>query len=64
MTGSRTPRTLGSSIAATTVITRSDIERSGARELVSVLNLLGTALVEQQGGPGTAAVDAVSLWRS
>jgi vitamin B12 transporter len=56
VTGSRTPRTLGSSIAATTVVTRADIERSGARELVSVLNLLGTALVEQQGGSGTAAV--------
>jgi len=56
VTGSRTPRTLGSSIAATSIVTRSDIERSGARDAVSVLNLLGTALVEQQGGTGTAAV--------
>lgn len=56
VTGSGLPRTLGSEIAATSVLTRGDIERSGARDAVSVLNLLGTALVEQQGGPGTAAV--------
>src|SRR5207237_145707 len=31
------------------------IERAGARDAVQVLNLLGTALVEQQGGPGTLA---------
>ena len=55
VTGSGMPRTLGSEIAATSVLTRSDIERSGARDLVSVLNMLGTALVEQQGGPGTLA---------
>lgn len=55
VTGSGTPRTLGSEIAATSVLTRGDIERSGARDAVSVLNLLGTALVEQQGGPGTLA---------
>ncbi len=56
VTGSGMPRTLGSEIAATSVLTRGDIERSGARDAVSVLNMLGTALVEQQGGPGTAAV--------
>ncbi|HJV95529.1 MAG TPA: TonB-dependent receptor plug domain-containing protein, partial [Albitalea sp.] len=56
VTGSGLPRTLGSEIAATSVLTRGDIERSGARDAVSVLNLLGTALVEQQGGPGTGAV--------
>jgi vitamin B12 transporter len=56
VTASRTPRTLGSSIAATSVLTRGDIERSGARDAVAVLSLLGSALVEQQGGPGTAAV--------
>ena len=55
VTGSGMPRTLGSEIAATSVLTRGDIERSGARDMVQVLNLLGTALVEQQGGPGTAA---------
>ena len=56
ITGSLLPRSLGSEIAATSVLTREDLERTGARDLVSALNLLGTALVEQQGGPGTAAV--------
>ena len=55
VTGSVTPRTLGSEIAATSVLTRGDIERSGARDMVQVLNLLGTALVDQQGGSGTLA---------
>jgi len=55
VTGSGTPRTLGSEIAATSVLTRGDIERSGARDAVAVLNLLGTVHVEQQGGPGTLA---------
>lgn len=59
VTGNITPRTLGSEIAATSVLTRSDIERSGARDLVQVLNLLGTALVEQQGGSG--ALSAVRI---
>ena len=56
ITGTLLPRSLGSEIAATSVLTREDLERTGARDLVSALNLLGTALVEQQGGPGTAAV--------
>jgi vitamin B12 transporter len=56
ITGTLLPRTLGSEIAATSVLTRADIERNGARDLVTVLGLLGTAQVEQQGGPGTAAV--------
>jgi vitamin B12 transporter len=56
ITGTLLPRTLGSEIAATSVLTREDLERTGARDLVSALNLLGTALVEQQGGPGTSAV--------
>ena len=56
ITGSLLPRTLGSEIAATSVLTRADIERSGARDLIAALRLLGTALVEQQGGSGTAAV--------
>lgn len=56
ITGTLLPRTQGSELAATSVLTRSDIERSGARDLIAALNLLGTALVEQQGGPGTAAV--------
>lgn len=55
VTGSGTPRTLGSEIAATSVLTRGDIERSGARDAVTLLGMLGTALVEQQGGPGTLA---------
>lgn len=55
VTGSGMPRSLGSESAATSVLTRGDIERSGARDAVQVLNLLGTALVEQQGGPGTLA---------
>ncbi|HEY0858637.1 MAG TPA: TonB-dependent receptor [Albitalea sp.] len=55
VTGSGMPRTLGSEIAATSVLTRGDIERSAARDAVQVLNLLGTALVEQQGGAGTLA---------
>lgn len=55
VTASGMPRTLGSEIAATSVVTRGDIERSGARDAVQVLNLLGTALVEQQGGAGTLA---------
>lgn len=55
VTGSGMPRTLGSEIAATSVLTRGDIERAGARDMVQVLNLLGTALVEQQGGAGTLA---------
>ena len=56
ITGSLLPRTLGSEIAATSVLTRADIERDGARDLIAALKLLGTAQVEQQGGPGTAAV--------
>ena len=56
ITGTLLPRAVGSEIAATSVLTRVDIERSGARDLIAALNLLGTALVEQQGGPGTAAV--------
>ena len=55
VTASGTLRTLGSEIAATSVLTRGDIERSGARDAVEVLNMLGTALVEQQGGAGTLA---------
>jgi len=55
VTGSGTPRTLGSEIAATSVLTRGDIERAGARDAVQVLQLLGTVQVEQQGGPGTLA---------
>jgi vitamin B12 transporter len=55
VTGSRMARTLGSEIAATSVLTRGDIERSGARDAVSILSMLGTVLVEQQGGPGTLA---------
>ena len=56
ITGSLLPRTLGSEIAATSVLTRADIERSGARDLIAALKLLGTVLVEQQGASGTAAV--------
>jgi vitamin B12 transporter len=55
VTGSGRPRTLGSEIAATSVLTRGDIERAGARDAVQVLQLLGTVQVEQQGGPGTLA---------
>jgi vitamin B12 transporter len=55
VTGTGTPRTLGSEIAATSVLTRADIERAGARDAVQVLQMLGTALVEQQGGAGTLA---------
>jgi vitamin B12 transporter len=55
ITGTLLPRTLGSEIAATSVLTRGDLERAGVRDLVAALDLLGTALVEQQGGPGTAA---------
>jgi vitamin B12 transporter len=55
VTGSVLPRTQGSEFAATSVLTRGDLERTGVRDLVSALDLLGTALVEQQGGPGTAA---------
>lgn len=55
VTGTGTPRTLGSEVAATSVLTRGDIERAGARDAVSVLNLLGTTQVEQQGGTGTLA---------
>lgn len=55
VTGTVVPRTLGSEVAATSVLTREDLARSGVRDLVSALGLVGTALVEQQGGPGTAA---------
>ncbi|HEX6361545.1 MAG TPA: TonB-dependent receptor [Albitalea sp.] len=55
VTASGTPRTLGSEIASTSVVTRADIERAGARDAVSVLRLLGTVQVEQLGGPGTLA---------
>jgi vitamin B12 transporter len=55
VTGAVLPRTLGSEFAATSVITRDALERTGVRDLVSALDMLGTALVEQQGGPGTAA---------
>lgn len=59
VTGTGMPRTLGSEIAATSVLTRSDIERAGARDAVQVLQLLGTVLVEQQGGAGTLAAARV-----
>jgi vitamin B12 transporter len=55
VTGSLVPRTLGSEIAATSVLTRADLERAGATDLVAALNLLGSALVEQQGGTGAQA---------
>jgi len=56
VTGTVVPRTLGSEVAASSVITREELQRAGVRDLVSALALAGTALVEQQGGPGTAAV--------
>ena len=56
VTASGEPSTLGSEIAATSVLTRADIERSGVRDVVSALQLLGSVQVEQLGGPGTAAV--------
>ena len=55
VTGTVLPRTLGSEFAATSVLTRDDLQRTGVRDVVAALELLGTALVEQQGGPGTAA---------
>jgi vitamin B12 transporter len=55
VTGNLVPRTLGSEFAATSVLTRQEIERAGVRDFVGALEMLGTALVEQQGGPGTAA---------
>lgn len=55
VTGAITPRTLGSEFAATSVITRQDLERSGVRDVVSALSQLGTVQVDQQGGPGTLA---------
>ena len=56
VTASAAPITLGQEVAATSVLTRRDLERAGVRDAVSALALLGTASVEQQGGPGTAAV--------
>lgn len=56
VTASGEPETLGSEVAATSVLTRADIERAGVRDVVSALQLLGAAQVEQLGGPGTAAV--------
>ena len=56
VTASVVPLTLGQEVAATSVLTRRDLERAGVRDAVSALELLGTASVEQQGGPGTAAV--------
>jgi vitamin B12 transporter len=56
VTASAVPITLGQEVAATSVLTRRDLERAGVRDAVSALELLGTASVEQQGGPGTAAV--------
>lgn len=53
ITGTRTPRTLGGSIASTSVVTRQQIERSGVRDLVSALELMGTVSIEQTGGPGS-----------
>ncbi|MGA0611832.1 TonB-dependent receptor plug domain-containing protein [Caldimonas sp. KR1-144] len=55
VTGTVVPRTLGSEFAATSVITREDLERSGVRDVVAALSQLGTAQVDQQGGPGTLA---------
>jgi vitamin B12 transporter len=55
VTGTVQPRTLGSEFAATSVLTRDELQRTGVRDVVAALELLGTALVEQQGGPGTAA---------
>lgn len=56
VTASSSPITLGQEVAATSVLTRRDLERAGVRDVVGALELLGTASVEQQGGPGTAAV--------
>ncbi|RZT97655.1 TonB-dependent receptor plug domain-containing protein [Rivibacter subsaxonicus] len=55
VTGLIAPRTLGSEFAATSVITREDIERSGVRDLPSALSRLGVVQLEQLGGPGTLA---------
>src|SRR5262249_43822453 len=55
ITGNLQPRALGSEIAASSVLTRADIERTGVRDLVSALNLLGASQVEQLGGSGTIA---------
>ncbi|HEV8312685.1 MAG TPA: TonB-dependent receptor [Burkholderiaceae bacterium] len=55
ITGNLKPRTLGNEIAASSVLTRADLERTGVRDLVSALNLLGASQVEQLGGSGTIA---------
>lgn len=55
VTGAIAPRSLGSEFVAANVITREDLVRSGARDVVAALSQIGTALVEQQGGPGTLA---------
>lgn len=55
VTGSVLPRTVGTELAASSVLTRSDLERAGVRDLVAALGLLGTAVPEQLGGPGTQA---------
>lgn len=53
ITGTLLPRSLGSEIAATSVLTRDELERAGVTDLVSALRLLGSAQVEQLGGTGT-----------
>ncbi len=55
VTGSVLARTVGTELAAASVLTRSDLERAGVRDLVAALGLLGTAVPEQLGGPGTQA---------
>lgn len=55
VTGALAPRTLGSELGAASVLTRADLERAGVTDLVAALNLLGSALVEQQGGTGAQA---------
>lgn len=55
VTGALAPRSLGSEIAATSVLTRADLVRAGVTDLVAALNLLGSAQVEQLGGTGAQA---------
>lgn len=55
VTGVIAPRTLGSEFAATSIITREDLERSGVRDLPSALAQLGVVQLEQLGGSGTLA---------
>ncbi|MDE2049325.1 MAG: TonB-dependent receptor, partial [Betaproteobacteria bacterium] len=52
VTASRTAQTIDAALPDTQVITRSDIDRSGAGDIAELLRMLSAVDVSQSGGPG------------